>query len=115
MKVILIEDDPGIREALQVVLDRAGYEAIIYPDGVAILEGNFPLPDVFIIDKQLSGIDGLDICRYLKNREETKHIPVIMTSASPHTANLAKEVCADDFIEKPFKNKHLLELVSKHI
>ena len=114
MRVLIVEDDSGIRDALVMVLERAGHEVTTHSDGMPILEGAFDLPDIFLIDKQLSGVDGLDICRHLKNKEETKHIPILMMSASPHTARLAVDACADGFIEKPFKNKYLLELISKH-
>lgn len=114
MRVTIIEDDSGIREALTLVLERAGYEITTYSDGMPILAGTYVIPDIFLIDKQLSGVDGLDICRHLKSSETTKDIPIIMMSASPHTARMAKDACADEFIEKPFKNKHLLELISKH-
>ena len=76
------------------------------------LKNKFTLPDLFLIDKQLSGYDGLDICRHLKNQAHTKNIPVIMISASPNIGALSKEAGADAYIEKPFEVKDLLRLVN---
>jgi len=83
--------------------------------GEDLVKNKFSLPDIFLIDKQLSGYDGLDICRRLKRRTETKNIPVIMVSASPEIADLSKDAGADDHIEKPFEIKDLLDLVNKYV
>jgi CheY-like chemotaxis protein len=56
-------------------------------------------------------MDGLDICRFLKNQEETKDIPVIMISASPNIFELAKNAGADGVIEKPFPIKELRNMI----
>lgn len=114
-KIIIIEDDPGIQDVTRLTLERAGYAVTIYPNGDYILENQYELPDLFILDKQLSGIDGLEVCRVLKNQDKTRYIPVIMLSASPHIAALSKLAGADDFIEKPFSTKILREKAAKYI
>lgn len=114
-QIILIDDDPAILDALHIALENAGYTVIIYNDGVKILNNDFNEPDLFIIDKQLSGVDGLDICRFLKNRPSQHQTPVIVISASPQAAKLAAENGADHFIEKPFKKLELLQVVQKFI
>jgi len=117
MEVILIEDDPGVSDALQMVFKMAGFHVAAYQDGSDILDNKFHIPDVFIIDRQLPGIDGLDICRFLKSKTESNKVPVVIISASPDAMNPATKAGADAFIEKPFTNKDLLEkirvLVSK--
>jgi DNA-binding response OmpR family regulator len=80
-----------------------------------LINNHFELPDLFIIDKQLSGVDGLDICAHLKTRQLTAQVPVIMVSASPSVEALAKKAGADDFLEKPFNRKEILKLVRKHL
>lgn len=114
-KVLIVDDDPGIQDAFRLIFERAGYHTTVLSSGNAILDGSFELPDIFILDKQLSGVDGLDVCRFLKADERTRHIPVVLVSATPQVAALAKAVCADDFLEKPFKNKELLAMVERHI
>ena len=68
-----------------------------------------------MIDKLLSGYDGLDICRYLKSNPLTSHIPVIMVSASPDIGVAAIKAGADDFVEKPFDLKYLLKVIERNI
>jgi CheY-like chemotaxis protein len=70
------------------------------------------LPDLFILDKQLAGVDGLDVCRFLKNNETTRHIPVLMMSASPSIMSLASEYGCDGAIEKPFSIKRIKQEVA---
>lgn len=113
--VLITEDDPGIIDALEIVFRRNGYRVFTYTNGNALLLNDFEMPDIFLIDKQLSGVDGLDICRHLKSQHKTRNIPVIVFSASPHVHNHAIAAGADDFIEKPFSNKEVLELVEKFI
>jgi DNA-binding response OmpR family regulator len=68
-----------------------------------------------LLDRQLSGQDGLKVCRFLKSQSQTKDIPVIIVSATPGIGKLAQEAGADDFIEKPFQMKELLNVVAKWI
>jgi DNA-binding response OmpR family regulator len=113
-KIIVVDDDPAIQDAFRLIFTRAGYQVTVYSNGQALLTGNFEHPDILILDKQLSGADGLDICRLLKQKAETKHIPIIMLSASPHIQRLFKAAGANDFLEKPFKLKDLLDIVKKY-
>jgi DNA-binding response OmpR family regulator len=115
MKIIVTEDDPAIQNIFELILEKAGFEVVLEPDGMALICGQFEPPDLFVIDKQLSGVSGLDVCRHLKSSLNTGHIPIIMVSASPSTEALALEAGADDFLEKPFRKKDLLALVSKHL
>ncbi|SEL35251.1 response regulator [Parapedobacter koreensis] len=78
--IVVVEDDPGILEPMTIMLQNAGYQVTCFFDGSAILTDDFDLPDMFILDKQLPGIDGLDLCRHLKNQEQTKNIPIILLS-----------------------------------
>src|SRR5689334_4092856 len=114
-QIIVADDDASMRDIFQLILKRAGYMVTSFSDGEILLGNNFELPDLFILDKQLSGVDGLDVCRFLKEQESTKEIPVIIISASPYVAKLASEAGADDFIEKPFKTKELLAMAEKYI
>jgi CheY-like chemotaxis protein len=116
MKTVLItEDDPGILDALEIVFTRHGYNVSPYANGTALLADNFDKPDIFLIDRQLSGVDGLDICRHLKANPDTRDIPVIIFSASPHVLNHAIAAGADSFIEKPFSNQAVLDLVARFV
>jgi len=112
--ICIVEDDEGIQDVLRIILKRAGYGTCIFSDGQAIMENNYTTPDLFLIDKQLSGTDGLDICRHLKEDQNTSLIPVIMMSAYPNARELSKDSGADDFIEKPFHMEDLLMTIKKY-
>lgn len=113
--VIIVDDDYAILDVFEIVFERAGYKVSLFNDGKAILEGRFDEPDVFIIDKQLRGVDGLDICSHLKHRIKNAGTPVIIFSASHQIQKQVQLAGADDYLEKPFKTKALLEMVDKHI
>jgi DNA-binding response OmpR family regulator len=114
-KVLVTDDDPSLQDIFRIILESAGYEVEVRSSGVGILENQFMIPDLFLLDRQLSGIDGLDICRHLKRQEKTKHIPVIMISANPDIAQLSRDAGADDYIEKPFVKRYLLKVIEAHI
>ena len=112
--IIVADDDPGIQDALQLILKRRGYDAVIYNSAEPLLSNQFNEPDIFIIDKQLQDADGLDVCRFLKARIPAFNTPVIIFSASSRVHDQARAAGADDFLEKPFNIKALLELIEKH-
>ncbi|TMI94271.1 MAG: response regulator [Bacteroidetes bacterium] len=113
--ICVIEDDESIQDVLRIILKRAGYETTIFPDGSAIFENNYGTPDLFLIDKQLPGADGLTICSYLKNSKRTKEIPVVMMSAYPNVEQLSILAGANGFIEKPFEVKTLVSTIQTHV
>ena len=114
-KILVADDDPGIRDIFKIIFERSGYSIEIKENAEEVLRNNFTIPDVFLIDKLLSGYDGLDICRHLKSNPLTSHIPVIMVSASPDIGITAIKAGADDFVEKPFDLKYLLKVIERNI
>jgi DNA-binding response OmpR family regulator len=111
-RIIIADDDPGIQDIFRIMFEKAGYMITIFSNGIPLLKNNYEIPDIFLLDKQLAGSDGLEICRYLKSRDETKSIPVIMISATPGIKEMAKEAGADDFVEKPFIMTNLLNKIT---
>jgi CheY-like chemotaxis protein len=114
-KILVADDDPGLQDIFKIILERAGYEVEIKENGNDILKKKFRVPDLFLIDKLLSGMDGLAVCSFLKMYPQTKDIPVIMISASPDIGILSQRAGADDYIEKPFDIDHLLKVIERHI
>ena len=114
-KILAADDDPGIRDIFKIIFEGAGYAIEVKEDGRDILENNYTRPDLFLIDKQLPGMDGLDLCRYLKTQSSTKDIPVIIVSATPDIGVSAKNAGADDYIEKPFDMNCLLKFVEGYL
>lgn len=115
-EIIVVDDDLSTLDCLRLILSRAGYVVTVYADASPLLNGDFRLPDIFILDKQLKDKDGLDVCRFLKTQESTSNIPVIMISANNlHINSKVKEAGANDFLEKPFRIKELLTMIEDHI
>ena len=114
-KILVMDDDPSLQEIFKLILEKAGYAVDFLTNGNDILEDCYQVPDLFFLDKQLSGTDGLEICQHLKNQVTTKDIPVIIISATVGIGAMAQKAGADSFIEKPFDKGHLLEVVKKHI
>ena len=114
-RILIADDDPGIRDIFKIVLTKAGYDIEVKENASEIFENKFRIPDLFLVDKLLSGIDGLDVCHYLKTNEQTSHIPVIMVSATPDIGIAAAKAGADDFVEKPFELSYLLKVIERNI
>ena len=114
-KIIIAEDDKDILFILDIALHDAGYIVEVMPEGSALVERQSDWPDLFILDKHMPALDGLEICEYLKLKEETKDIPIIMISSYHHMKKKARAIGVNDFIEKPFNLKDLLKTVRKCI
>ncbi len=113
-KIYIAEDDPDVLLALSTILENAGYQVRASSSCRPIVEGSYSRVDLFILDKQMPDMDGLDLCRYLRAQAATQHTPVIMISANPRTGNEALDAGADDYIEKPIQMPYLLNIVSKY-
>ena len=114
-KILVVDDNTAILDALKIMLEDAGYEVETTVDGATVKDMKEPLPDLLLLDIWMSGVDGRDVCRLLKSTPATKHIPVIMISAAKDTEQIAKDSGADDFISKPFQMEHLLAIVAKYV
>jgi CheY-like chemotaxis protein len=115
-RVLVVDDDPDILDAIRFLLEDEGYAVTTTEKGEYaenLHDGNGGLPDLIILDVLLSGKDGRTICQQLKNRPDTKHIPIIMISAHPDAETAAYAVGADHFVPKPFDMFSLLELVER--
>jgi DNA-binding response OmpR family regulator len=114
-KILVVDDDPDILEFLQVVLEEEGYVVGISDKGEYLEQlHNGGLPDFILLDVLLSGKDGREIVKFLKNQDETRHIPVMMFSAHPSAEATAREAGADDFIAKPFDINVLLNKIERY-
>ena len=104
-KILIIEDDEHIIELLKFNVENNGYSVMTATDGHDGLEKALnELPDLILLDLMLPGIDGIDICNKLKNKDRTKDIPIIMLTAKGHETDkiLGLELGADDYMTKPF-------------
>ena len=107
-KVLVVDDEWGIRDMLSRFLTEEGYEVILAANGEeAIKLAERENPQVILLDIMMPGIDGIETCKRLKAEEKTRFIPIIMATALWDTYAEAIEAGAEDFVTKPF---HLAEL-----
>lgn len=113
--VLIVDDDPDIVEALSMILEDVGYttQKLYNVETLDILQGD--LPGVILLDIWMSGMDGRDICRYLKSQPSTEHVPIILISANNAVHRIAKEVGANDCLAKPFDLEEVVEKVRKYL
>jgi DNA-binding response OmpR family regulator len=110
-KVLVVEDDPTLRETLVYNLTREGYEVSAARDGRgAISAAREKLPDAIILDVMLPGIDGFEVCRILRQEMST---PILMLTARDDEVDrvVGLEVGADDYLTKPFSMRELMARV----
>lgn len=108
MRVLLVEDDDVIREATQLALERNGFTVDVAADGLTGLDTfRERQPDVALLDIMLPGMNGVSLCRQIREESQT---PVIMMSAraDPVDVVLGLEAGADDYVTKPFDSTVLV-------
>ena len=113
-RVLLIEDEPNIIEAISFILSRDGVTVHTHEDGETAADKAIGRPpDVIILDVMLPGKSGFDILRELRSHEATKHIPVMMLTARGQEKDreLALRLGADVFMTKPFANADVRDTV----
>jgi DNA-binding response OmpR family regulator len=106
-KILIIEDDKDIQDVFKIIFSSFGYKVDCMADGLAVVEMTGNWPDAIILDKQLPGLNGVDVCKTLKSRHQSHDIPVLMISATSGVEQAAKLAGADDYLEKPF-NMHII-------
>lgn len=108
---MIADDDPGIVDAIGMILTHEGYEVESTSDGATFSEIKKNQPDLVLLDIWMSGEDGREICRKMKATPKTKGIPVIIISASKDIKKSAIDSGADGFLEKPFEMQELLNKI----
>jgi len=113
-KIMIADDDAAILDSLSLMLEFEGYHVSSTLNGATVLS-MAEQPDLLLLDIWMSGVDGRDICKKLKQQEATRHLPVVLISASNDIQGSAIEAGADDFLAKPFEMNDLLEKIEKNL
>jgi DNA-binding response OmpR family regulator len=108
-RVLLIEDDTDIGEAISYQLEKVGLQVKVAKTGEEGLEAVRRGVDLVLLDLNLPGMDGLEVCRMIRKQTTTAHLPIIIVSARADEVDrvLGLEMGADDYMVKPFSLKEL--------
>jgi len=113
-KILLIDDDPDIHTVMGTMLRKQGYDVVTASRrDEALQKLADEKPSVILLDVLLSGADGRELCRSIKENKDTMNIPVIMFSGHPVAAVQFESYGADDFIAKPLNTAALLQKLSR--
>lgn len=115
-RILLVEDEPHIAEAIRFILTRAGWLVAVEPDGAAVLGRIRTLrPKVVVLDVMLPGRSGLDILTDLRTDPAFSTLPVLMLTARGHGRDreAAEQAGATAFLAKPFANADVLAAVER--
>jgi two-component system phosphate regulon response regulator PhoB len=110
-KILIVEDEPDILEVLGYNLRQAGFEVHTAAEGEEGLRlAEEKTPDLIVLDLMLPGMDGLELCRLLKQRDPLRRVPVLMLTAKAEEVDriVGLELGADDYVTKPFSPRELV-------
>lgn len=109
--ILIVEDEKDIVKMLEYNLKKEGFKTLSIRDGESAINAALKEhPDIIILDLMLPGIDGLDVCRTLKNDAKTSPIPIIILTAKSQESDkiVGLEMGADDYMTKPFSPRELV-------
>ena len=108
-RILVVDDDPTVSDVVRRYLERAGYDVALAADGPAAL-GAYAReePDLVVLDLMLPGMDGLEVCRRLRNA--STEVPIVMLTALGEESDrvLGLQLGADDYVTKPFSPRELV-------
>jgi len=110
-----MDDDVDELILIRHLLRNKGYDVVVSENGKGLKEKKLDDIDLFLVDVNMPGIPGTDICKYLKTDEITKDKPVILISASPELDEKAFTCGADDYLLKPFSLNNLMRMLQYHL
>ncbi len=112
--VLVVEDEPDIRDLIVLHLEREGFRCrTAGTGGEALRSARARVPDLVVLDLMLPEMDGLEVCRRLRREPATAAVPIIMLTAKTGEVDrvVGLEVGADDYVAKPFSPKELVARV----
>jgi CheY-like chemotaxis protein len=122
-KILVVDDDPDMRDALQIILESADYSVVMAEDGEQCLAKlKEEQPDLLILDLLMPRMDGFEVCKALKDPRHAKYgrLPIIILSSVQEGVSQRRyeletgvQLDVDDYVEKPIESAALLERVGK--
>ncbi|MCP3099624.1 response regulator [Myxococcus sp. K15C18031901] len=117
-KVLLVDDSNTVLLLHQMMMGERGYETLVARDGVeALARARAETPDLVFLDVMMPHLDGLETCRALREREPTRHTPIILCSsrAEPASVQAGFESGCTDYLTKPFDGAELTALLQRYL
>lgn len=108
MKILVVDDDPQIREIVTIALERASFEVITAADAkLALIHAGREHPDLIVLDVGLPELDGFEVCRKIR---ATSDVPILFLTALDDEVDrvVGLELGADDYVTKPFSPRELV-------
>ncbi|MDO8661629.1 MAG: response regulator [Candidatus Omnitrophota bacterium] len=111
IKILIVDDDPDIRDVLKLTLSEENYEILEAGDGeeaLKVIHDN--QPDLILLDYKIPKVDGREVCRRIKNDLLLRHLPIIMVTGKGEIKDKVDgiDAGADDYVVKPFEPKELM-------
>lgn len=116
LKVLVVDDEPGILMPLEFLMRKNGYQVYIARNGTEAMESvDKERPNVVLLDIMMPDVDGYEVCRHIRQSEAMDGAKVIFMSAKTKDADIKKgyEVGADLYIPKPFSTRFLMEKIKE--
>lgn len=119
--VMVIDDSLTVRKIIETSLKRAGIASVSYSDGVealrALQERRCPIPDLVILDINLPKMDGYEVARHFKTKQQFNNTVIVMLSKRDGVIDRLKGrlAGAKDYITKPFRTQEVMSVVHTHL
>lgn len=111
-KILVIDDEPDIRDIVRLYLNEEGYSIIEAANGQeGILRAQEDQPDLIVLDIMMPGINGFEVAKHLKDDPNTKHIPIVILSVLAQDSHYRQGIL--DYISKPFHQEDLVSMVRR--
>lgn len=114
-KIFIVDDEIGALTLVTIMLERGGYDVIKAENAAQALDkiDADGAPDLFILDVMMPDMNGIELCRLLKDRQDTQHIPVLILSARSDSRSVVEgiDAGATDYLLKPIFHNNLVEKV----
>jgi len=117
-RILVADDEPNLREALNILFTRNGFEVLLAEDGQEAVElAQREQPDVIVLDVMMPRMDGYEACQRLRAHYRTRHIPILILTAKGGDDDklVGLEGGANDYVTKPWAGKELVQRVKNHL